>query len=172
MRIIFIGYMGAGKTHVAKQLAAQTGKPWRDLDEAVETVLGMPIARAFEEQGEPHFRKIESEVLQNLSLEPLSDWEILSCGGGTPCAPKNTALLKKMGRVVHLDPSFDCIWERLQLTSSQRPLIGELSGLRTADLVRAHWMSRRKCYEMADVRWTDQTYSDSEIVERSYAPLP
>ena len=55
MRIFFIGYMGAGKSHTAKQLEEVTGRKCIDLDVAIEEQMGLSIEAAFAQRGEVFF---------------------------------------------------------------------------------------------------------------------
>ena len=82
IRIILIGYMGAGKTTVGKDLAKSLGVPFYDLDWYIETRMRKKVKQIFDERGEEGFRKIERNMLHE-----VAEFEnvVISCGGGTPC---------------------------------------------------------------------------------------
>jgi len=81
IRIILIGYMGAGKTTVGKDLAKSLGVPFYDLDWYIETRMRKKVKQIFDERGEEGFRKIERNMLHE-----VAEFEnvVISCGGGTP----------------------------------------------------------------------------------------
>ena len=65
MRIFFIGYMGAGKSHTAKRLEEATGRRCVDLDTMIEEHMGLSIEAAFAQRGEAFFRNQEALVLDH-----------------------------------------------------------------------------------------------------------
>lgn len=81
MSIILIGFMGAGKSTVAKLLAEE----FTDLDKLIEEEIEMPIATFFELFGEADFRKIENEVFELAVQKDI----IIATGGGIIENPKN-----------------------------------------------------------------------------------
>ena len=87
MAKVLLGFMGAGKSTIARGLDPD----FVDMDALLEEQLGMPIARFFEEKGEAVFRQIEEEVLADL----LKTNQVVSTGGGVVISQKNRDLLKK-----------------------------------------------------------------------------
>ncbi len=77
--ISFIGFMGAGKTTVGRQLAELTGKEFVDTDKLIEQKAGASIPDIFEQYGEARFRAIERDVFEELDFLPA---KVISCGGG------------------------------------------------------------------------------------------
>ena len=67
--IFLIGYRGTGKTSVARALAAKLGMPWIDADAVLEERAGKSIRQIFADEGEAHFRDLESAVLGELATE-------------------------------------------------------------------------------------------------------
>ncbi|PYQ33578.1 MAG: shikimate kinase, partial [Acidobacteria bacterium] len=61
MKIYVIGFMGAGKTTIGRELAARVDAPFFDLDELVESAEKMTIKDMFAQHGEPYFRKRERD---------------------------------------------------------------------------------------------------------------
>lgn len=120
MRIILIGFMGAGKTTVGKVLAKKLGCRLLDTDQLIEQKHGMSVQDIFRNQGEETFRRLETETLKELGQED-SDW-VLSVGGGLPVRNENRALLRQMGTVVFLRVQPDTVLFRLKDDTS-RPLL-------------------------------------------------
>ncbi len=107
MSIILIGFMGAGKSTVAKLLAEE----FTDLDKLIEEEIEMPIATFFELFGEADFRKIENEVFE-LAVQK---YIIIATGGGIIENPKNLNVLDRASRVVFLTADFDTLWKRISM---------------------------------------------------------
>lgn len=124
MRITLIGFMGSGKTTVAKELSNQLNLPQNDLDALIEQTAGLTIPAYFEQFGEARFRQLE----QNVLTEALSLEGILSTGGGTPVQVSNQGLLKNQsGPVIFLDASDQTIASRLLADGvTSRPLFQQL----------------------------------------------
>lgn len=82
IRIVLIGYMGAGKTTVGKDLAKALGVTFYDLDWYIESRMRRTVKSLFDERGEEGFRQIERNMLHE-----VAEFEnvVISCGGGTPC---------------------------------------------------------------------------------------
>jgi shikimate kinase len=111
--------MATGKTETAKLLARRLSRTFLDMDEMIVSREKMPIAKIFESRGEPYFRKLEKEVVLEISRK---DSLVVACGGGTFVDPENVALLKKSGTVICLTSKPETILRRTQSTS-QRPLL-------------------------------------------------
>ena len=117
--VAFIGFMGAGKSCVAEALAERLGVALIDLDREIESVSGMSVAELFEHHGEPFFRTLESELLEDAlrRAEPA----IIACGGGVTLDPRNTRLLHENALVIYLRVSAEEVVRRLDMDST-RPL--------------------------------------------------
>ena len=77
------GFMGSGKTTLARHFAEQVGAPCLDLDDLVERSLEMSIEQIFECKGEEEFRK--AEYAQLVCLQERKDEPyVLALGGGSP----------------------------------------------------------------------------------------
>ena len=118
--IILIGYMGSGKSSVAKALAEKTGMELLDTDQRIEENENRRISDIFASEGETAFRDMETAFLKNLLDEGFKG--ILSTGGGMPVREENRALLKKLGKVIYLKTSVDTLAMRL-IGDHSRPLL-------------------------------------------------
>ncbi|ARE86147.1 chorismate mutase [Clostridium formicaceticum] len=117
--IALIGFMGTGKTTIAEDLAEKLEMRSVDIDTLIQEKMGMTIGEIFENYGEAHFRKMESDTVEELSVERNM---ILSCGGGVVLSPYNVMNLKKNSKTVLLRALPETIHKRLQGDSS-RPLL-------------------------------------------------
>lgn len=117
--LFLIGPMGAGKSSLGRRLGEHFGMPCIDLDDAIEERTGASIATIFEVEGEPGFRRRESEMLAELAVR---DGIVLATGGGAVLASENRALLRTHGFVVWLDIDVDQQLSRLA-RDRKRPLL-------------------------------------------------
>jgi shikimate kinase/3-dehydroquinate synthase len=114
--LVFIGFMGAGKSTAARGAARSLGAEAVDVDEAVAAELGCPIAEFFDQHGESAFREIEERV----TLEQLASGAgVLSLGGGAVGSERVRAALAGH-RVVWIDVELGTAWARAE--GSGRPL--------------------------------------------------
>ncbi len=119
-RIILIGYMGAGKTTIGKELAKTVGLPFYDLDWYIERRMRKSVKAIFDERGEDGFRLIEHNMLHEVAeFEDV----VISCGGGTPCFYDNMDYLNAQGDTVYLQATPEILLEHLRMGKGVRPLL-------------------------------------------------
>lgn len=120
-RIALIGFMGVGKTSVARHLSYMLGLDRKDLDYFIEDNEKRSIAEILIAEGEPRFREIETENLKALlSKNPVS---ILSLGGGAWTIEENRRLIKEHGyTTVWLESTFEHCWLNIRFSRKERPL--------------------------------------------------
>ena len=106
-RIIFIGYMGSGKTTVGKALSKELGLPFYDLDWYIESRMHKTVKQLFDSVGEEGFREIERNMLHEVAeFEDV----IISCGGGTPCFFDNIDYINQQGDTIYLKASPEVLY--------------------------------------------------------------
>lgn len=118
--IVLIGFMGTGKSEVAKEISNRTGRPLVDIDSEIERNAGMNIPEIFESEGEEGFRKREAAECRKAAGRHGC---VISCGGGAVLDGRNVALLSENGKLYWLKASPECIWERVSKIASKRPLL-------------------------------------------------
>ena len=119
--ICLIGYMGSGKTTVGRLLAGVLSYDFEDTDNMIVEREGRPISDIFAKDGEPYFRRLETDRLNDLSNNGLNG-TVLSTGGGLPVDKKNRPILKKIGKVIYLRARAESLYMRLK-EDKGRPLL-------------------------------------------------
>ena len=148
--IVFIGFMGSGKTSIGRLVAQRPGFQFIDTDAVIVERAGLPIAEIFSRHGEAWFREQETAALRSLGLRHRA---VVSTGGGIVLREENRALLRELGLVVWLMASEEVIFERVS-RNKKRPL------LQTADpraTVHELLEQRRTHYEEAAQFTLDST---------------
>ncbi len=117
--IVLIGFMGTGKSTIARHLGAMFAMDVIEMDQVIAQREGMSIPDIFEIHGEQYFRDAETDLLIEMQSKKNV---VISCGGGTPLRERNVAAMKENGKVVLLDARPETIYERVKDDHS-RPLI-------------------------------------------------
>lgn len=118
--IVFIGFMGVGKTTVANLVAKKLYRDFIDIDEEIEKEYGMPITQIFEQLGEKEFRAKEKEFVLNYCKQPL---KVISLGGGAFMQDAIKEACLKHTIVFYLDISWKSWKERLNMLVDSRPIL-------------------------------------------------
>lgn len=160
--IIFIGFMGCGKTSIAIRLSYNRKLTMTDTDKQIEREQQKSISEIFKESGETAFRDMETACLKKLLTE--SGRSIISTGGGLPLREENRALLHKLGTVIYLRAEPETIYGRLK-EDTTRPL---LQGENPMQKIKALMAERAGVYEEAadiiiDVDGKDYTEIIAEV---------
>lgn len=113
------GFMASGKTTAARRLAAALRLPWYDTDKLIEQRLGLSIPEIFERHGEPFFRQVEHEVVQEIVQQGPA---VVSLGGGVVLDSESVSSLKRTGKIICILPSAEVLWQRLR-GKTNRPLL-------------------------------------------------
>ena len=142
-RIYLIGYMGAGKSLIGKELAKRIQWSYVDLDQYIEERLDIPISKIFDIYGENEFRTVESSALNNIKNSKLV---VIATGGGTPCFNKNMPLMNKTGMTIYLKVGPGTLVNRLIKDQSDRPLIRNLEQNDLSKFITKNLEEREKYY--------------------------
>lgn len=124
MEIFLIGMMGVGKSYWSHLLAPKLNCDVYDLDSIIVEIAGKSVADIFAQEGEAHFRALETQVLHTFSGKKNF---ILATGGGAPCFNNNMEWMNAHGQTIWIDESVEVLAERLAPEKSHRPLLSQLS---------------------------------------------
>ena len=146
IRIILIGYMGAGKTTVGKALAAELGVPFYDLDWFITTRYRRSVPEIFAERGEEGFRDLERRMLHEAAeFEDI----VLSCGGGTPCFFDNMDYMNSLADTIYLKATPEVLAAHLRMGKGKRPLLEGKSPEELEDTIRQMLTAREPYYSQS-----------------------
>lgn len=120
-KLYLVGFMGAGKTTVARALAKRLDWAMEDIDERIERRERRDISTIFRQEGEPYFRAIERDEL--IALLPQRG-TVVATGGGTVIDAGNRELMLRDGAVIWLDAAFSVIVSRVPV-DGRRPLAAD-----------------------------------------------
>jgi len=145
MKIVITGFMGSGKTRIARELARRLSLPMVDLDERITEREGRSPAQLINDEGEEAFRVIESSALRELLEEDSA--RVIALGGGAWIQEVNRNLIDQHGCVsVWLDVPFEVCWARIETSGEDRPLG------RTKEQAQTLYEQRAPIYRLAKVR--------------------
>ncbi|MDQ1238426.1 MAG: shikimate kinase, partial [Thermodesulfobacteriota bacterium] len=109
--IVVTGFMGTGKTSVARAVAELLGMTFVDVDEEIEKRADMSVSEIFSRHGEGHFRLMEKRICNDISRLTGA---VIATGGGTPLDHESRALMSLAGMAVSLSCSLDELEHRLK----------------------------------------------------------
>ena len=144
-QIVIVGFMGTGKTTVARELGRRLNCIAVDLDELITRHEGRTPNEIIEQDGENKFREIETQRLG----EVLNDGpaRIVAAGGGAWTIAENRQLIAEHEAItVWLDAPFELCWKRIEAGAEVRPLA------RSREPAERLFSERRPVYERADAR--------------------
>lgn len=120
--IVLTGFMGTGKTTIARKIAEKTGYAVKEMDELIEENMGMTVARIFQDYGEPYFRDLESDMAREVAA---SENVVISCGGGTIMRRENVDALRSSGKIILLRAKPETVLDRVKKNGEKRPLLSK-----------------------------------------------
>lgn len=144
MKIVITGFMGSGKTRLARELARRLNLKMIDLDDRVTEREGRSPAQLIVDEGEEAFRLIESDVLREL-LETDGTC-VIALGGGAWIVDANRQLIDEYGCLsVWLDVPFEVCWSRIETSEEDRPLG------KTREQAQTRYDQRKPVYQLAKI---------------------
>lgn len=146
--VVLVGYMGCGKTTIAKILSERLKLTRVDLDQLIENYSGLSIEKLFLDKGELYFRKLEHQLFldQINSIQPI----VFSTGGGTPCYYDHHKLLHTDKVVsIYLKASLDTLVNRLKIGKKKRPIIAHKTDDELKEFIAKHLFERNYYYNHA-----------------------
>jgi shikimate kinase len=153
------GFMGTGKSCVARLVAAQLHFKLVDTDELIEARSGKSITAIFVEQGEEAFRALEREVVAELASHRRT---VIATGGGLGANAALLDQLKQHALVVCLWASPQAIWQRVR-NQTHRPLLQMPD---PQEQIRALLAAREPFYKLADVLVNTEMRSIKEVAHQ------
>jgi shikimate kinase len=162
-KLVLVGYMGSGKSVLAKILAEKLNISFVELDDLIEKKSKMNIKTIFSERGELFFRKLEHQLFE----EKMKSDEtfVLSTGGGTPCYFNNHELLNQTDSIsIYLKASIDTLYNRLSTLREKRPLLAQLDDSELREFIAKHLFERSYFYNQSKYSVVVDGKSIEEIV--------
>lgn len=157
--IVLFGFMGTGKTAVARLLGKKLDRPAVEMDALIEEREGMEISRIFAERGEEYFRQLERKLVRELAG---LRGRVIATGGGVVLDPDNIRDLSRSGLPVCLTARPGVILERIA-GENHRPLLERSDREETVKKMLA---ARRSSYEQIPHQIDTSDLSVEEVVER------
>ena len=163
--IVITGFMGCGKTEVARTVARRFDLTLVDLDHRIAEQHGRTAAQLIVEEGEPAFRAIETQTLRELLQENATG--VIALGGGAWITAENRDLIEEHhGVTVWLDTPFELCWQRIEASPQDRPLG------RTRAQAEQLYHDRRAVYQLAAIHLPVLAHeTTAELVDRLEAEL-
>jgi len=160
--IVITGFMGCGKSRVARELARRRNVLMVDLDEWITTRVGRSPAQLIDEDGERAFREIETNALRELLQSGTAG--VIALGGGAWIEEVNRELIDQYGCTsIWLDTPFEICWERIATSAEDRPLG------RTREEAEARYQRRKPVYRLAKIHiQVGAEESVDDLVDRIY----
>ena len=164
LKVVVLGYMASGKSTIGKALAKSMDIDFVDLDTAIETMVGLPVAEIFQQKGELFFRKMETQVLQE-QMEKKGTF-VLALGGGTPCYGRNMEIVNAhTSHSYYLKLSIGNLIERISKEKEDRPLVASIKDEDLPEFIGKHLFERNPFYAQAKTTLVVDGLPVDEIVK-------
>ena len=161
MTIFLCGFMGCGKSTVGQKLAKTLDVPFTDMDTYIEEQAGKTIPEIFSEDGEPHFRDLETQAVRDLATQE----GVIACGGGAMLRDINAKIAAENGTVLFLDVPFRMCY--LRIANTDRPIVKRSTRQELYNLYR----KRRGVYRRHSTHRIEAVHSPTQTVQEIIALL-
>lgn len=161
MTIFLCGFMGCGKSTIGTRLARTLDVPFTDMDTYIEEQAGKTIPEIFAQDGEAHFRDLETQAVRDLAVRE----GIIACGGGAMLRDGNAKIAAEHGTVLFLDVPFRMCW--LRIANTDRPIVRRSTRQELYNLYR----KRRGVYKRHSTHRIEAVHSPAQTVQEIIAML-
>lgn len=170
-KIVLLGYMGSGKSTIAKLLSKKLDIMNVDLDNYIEKKENKSISNIFQISGELFFRRIENKYLRDLL--DSHNYKIISIGGGTPCYSDNIELIIKSKCIIfYLRANVDTLADRLFNEKDKRPLISRIKSKKDLKtFISKHLFERNQFYLKSNFVIDVDKKTENEIINECISLL-
>ena len=158
-RVLLVGFMASGKSSVGKELASRLGWDFEDFDNVIKAHAGKSVAQIFSEDGEAEFRRLESDVAEELLTRKNT---VVASGGGWPAQPGSWKMVTEDTMSVWLQVSPAVAVCRASQEGDTRPL---LEGGEVMDRATALWIAREASYRRARYTLDSEQYGPPELAD-------
>ena len=156
--IVLVGFMGTGKTAVAKEISRKLGMKYISTDDLIEKKEKISISDIFSQKGENYFRKTERDVIKDVSkMENV----VIDAGGGAVIDPENVRNFKKKGVLICLWAEPEVILKRTE-SFTHRPLLNINNSL---NKIKELLDFRKPFYERADYHIRTSNMSVQDVAD-------
>jgi len=145
--IFLVGFMGVGKSTLARKIAAKINYDFIDTDTYIENKFRVSVNDIIDSSGIKAFRKIEHDIL--VEITHLNKC-VVATGGGMPCYKDNMVLIKENGFSIYIYYSPEIIFSRLKNAKIERPLVKGLDDEQLKTFIKNTLSERELFYNMAD----------------------
>lgn len=156
--LVFIGFMGVGKTTVAKLVAKKLYRDFIDIDLEIEKEFNMPTTEIFKLIGEEKFREKEKEYVKYYAEQPL---KVISLGGGAFMQEEIREACLEHSIVFYLDITWDSWKERLHMLVDSRPVLQNKS----MEDIETLFYERKKTYEQHNSAFVTDDFDAEEVAD-------
>lgn len=152
--------MGVGKGTTARAFSKKYNVYNIDTDDLIESKVNKEVKKIFKKFGEEYFREQEQQTAN--WIEDSVNGTLISCGGGF----YKVNNLKKLGKIVLLDASFDWIHNRLKNATNSESKLAKRPLFSKPKEAKKLYKSRQKEYKnLADVIIDVEKYSLDEQLD-------
>lgn len=156
--IVFIGFMGVGKTTIAQIVADKLYRDFIDIDQEIEKEFNMPTSDIFKQYGEDFFRQKEKEHVLHFCEQPL---KVISLGGGAFLQDEIKKACLKNSIVIYLDITWEAWQTRLDDLKDSRPILQHKS----VEEIKELFNERKAIYKEHDSKVVTDDATPEEIAD-------